>query len=338
MASFRKTFVPVLLLVSCLGIPGAANAPKLDPAGFVLIANQYEHTAVLVDLAKKSPVARIEVGVNGHEVVVDPEGHFGYVPIYGNSGVGKPGTDGDYIDIIDLKERKVAGSIPLGKPVRPHCARFGPDGFLYVSAELAQALYVIDVRAKKVVGEIPTGAIESHMFVLSPDGKRAYTSNVHAGSVSVLDLEKRALITVIPVSKIIQRISITADGKRVFTHDQDQPRVAVIATATNKISGWIAVPSTVYSSAPLPDGHTLVAYSPAGKFLNIDLDTLKIIGDSDACQSLGEIAITPDGNRAYLTCPATGQLQMFSTHNGKPGEEIALTKGVDGIQWFPAVK
>src|SRR5882762_7500474 len=275
MASFRKTFVPVFAVVLVLGLAAAAHAPQLDPPGYVFIANQFEHTAVLVDLGTKSSVARVEVGVNGHEVAVDRDGHYGYVPIYGNSGVGKPGTDGDRIDIVDLKEGKLAGSIPLGKPVRPHCAKFGPDGLLYVSAELAQAIYVIDVNAKKIVGEIPTGAIESHMFVLSPDGKRAYTSNVHAGTVSVLDVEKRSLITVIPVAKIVQRISITADGKRVFTHDQDQPRIAVIDTAANRVSGWIAIPATVYSSAPLPDGHTMLAYSPSGKLFSVDLDKLQ---------------------------------------------------------------
>lgn len=338
MASFRKTLVLVLLIAFGFGLAATADAPKLDPPGFAFIANQIEHTALLVNLSTKAPVARIEVGVNGHEVVVDPEARFGYVPIYGNSGVGRPGTDGDRIDIVDLKEGKLAGSIPLGKPVRPHCARFGPDGFLYVSAELTQAIYVVDVKARKVVGEIPTGAIESHMFVLSPDGKRAYTSNVHAGSVSVLDLEKRSLVTVIPVSKIVQRISITADGTRVFTHDQDQPRIAVIDTTANKISGWIPLASTVYSSAPLPDGHTMVASSPSGKLFSIDLDNSKQIGESESCQALGELALSADGNRAFLTCPATGQLLVFNAHNGKPDPEIMLTKGIDGIQWLPAVK
>src|SRR5262244_1782176 len=158
--SFRKTLVLFAVLTFVLGLSSAAHAPKFDPPGFLFIANQVEHTALLLDLHTKSVISQVEVGVNGHEVVVDPQNHFGYVPIYGNSGVGKPGTDGDRIDIIDLKERKPAGSIPLGKPVRPHCARFGPGGFLYVSAELAQAIYVIDVNAKKVVGEIPTGALE----------------------------------------------------------------------------------------------------------------------------------------------------------------------------------
>ena len=335
---FRKTLVLLAAITSVLGLAHAAKAPVLDPPGFLFIANQYEHTALLVDLRTKSPVARLEVGVNGHEVAVSPDLRFGYVPIYGNSGVGKPGTDGDRIDIIDLKERKVSGSIQLGKAVRPHCAKFGPDGFLYVSAELAEAIYVVDVNAKKVVGQIPTGAIESHMFVISPDGKRAYTSNVHAGSVSVLDLEKRALITVIPVAKIVQRISMSADGKRVFTHDQDAPRIAVIDTASNKISGWINVGSTIYSSAPSLDGHSMIAYSPAGKLYSVDLDNLQQIGASDACAAVGELALTRDGTRIYLTCPTTGQLQVFNPHNGKPDSEIMLTKGVDGIEWLPAVK
>lgn len=337
--SFRKTFVLLIGITFVLGLGFAvARAPKPEPAGFLFIANQYEHTALLVDLRTKTVVSRVEVGVNGHEVAVDPAGHFGYVPIYGNAGVGRPGTDGDRIDIIDLKEGKLAGSIPMGKPVRPHCAKFGPDGLLYVSAELAQAIYIVDVNARKVVGEIPTGAMESHMFVLSPDGKRAYTSNVHAGSVSVLDLEKRSLITVIPVSKIVQRISITADGKRVFTHDQDQPRIAVIDTTTNKISGWIAVPSTIYSSAPLPDNHGMVAYSPAGNVFFIDLELLQKVSESDSCKALGELSLASDGNRAYLTCPATGQLLAYNTRTGKPDPEITLTKGVDGIEWFPTIK
>jgi YVTN family beta-propeller protein len=334
----RKTFVLAAAITFVLVLASAAHAPTPDPPGFLFIANQYEHTALLLDLRTKAVLSRIEVGVNGHEVAVSPDGHFGYVPIYGNSGVGKPGTDGDHIDVIDLKAGKLTGHIDLGKPVRPHCAKFGPDGLLYVSAELDQAIYAIDVRAGRIAGKISTGAIESHMFVLSPDGKRAYTSNVHAGSVSVLDLEKRALIAVIPVAKTVQRISISPDGKRVFTHDQDQPRIAVIDTASNKVSGWIALSSTVYSSVPLPDGHTMVAASPSGKLFSIDLDNFKQTSESDACAALGELALTPDGNQAYLTCPATGQLLVYNPHNGKPDPEITLTKGVDGIQWFPAVK
>jgi len=86
-----------------------------------------------------------------------------------------------------------------------------PDGLLYVSAELAQAIYVIDVSARNRRRNSHRRHRIAHVRSLA-DGKRAYTSNVHDGSVSVLDLEKRALVTVIPVAKIVQRISISADG------------------------------------------------------------------------------------------------------------------------------
>ncbi len=39
------------------------------------------------------------------------------------------------------------------------------------------------------------------MFVISHDGKRAYTSNVGSGTVSVLDLAARKTVKVIPVAE-----------------------------------------------------------------------------------------------------------------------------------------
>ena len=198
----------------------------------------------------KSP--KYVVGVNGHEVAVSKDGRFAYVPIYGNAGVGKPGTDGTSIDVVDIRERKLAYTIDLGKPLRPHEPAIGPDGRLYVTAELSQSLDVIDPATRKVIAENPTGQPESHMFVITPDGSRAYTANVHAGTLSVLDLVHHTLITTIPVSKIVQRITIQPDGRYVFTHDQDAPRIAVIDTATNKVSGWIDLQVRALVPSPRP--------------------------------------------------------------------------------------
>src|ERR1700719_786895 len=79
--------------------------------GVLVVANQKEHTVLLVDPESRHELAKISVGVNGHEVAVSPDSRFAYVPIYGNSGVGKPGTDGTSIDIIDLQQRKLASTI-----------------------------------------------------------------------------------------------------------------------------------------------------------------------------------------------------------------------------------
>src|SRR6266480_3147121 len=78
-----------------------------------------------------------EGGTTGHELAASPNGGIAYVPIYGNSGVGKPGSDGRNIVVIDIGARKVIGNVDFGHGVRPHCAVFGPkDGMLYVTTEL----------------------------------------------------------------------------------------------------------------------------------------------------------------------------------------------------------
>src|ERR1700730_16960521 len=208
----------LLLLVSMMLVTSAVlrNAKSAPPAGGLLVvANQKEHTLLVVEPDNRRELAKIAVGVNGHEVIVSRDSRFAYVPIYGNSGVGKPGTDGSTIDVIDLHERQLAATIDLANPLRPPRAEFGPDGLLYVTAELANAVDVIDPSTRKVLAEIPTGEPQSHMLVLSRDGRRAYTANVGAGSVSVLDLAKRNLITAIPVTKSVQRISISPDGRRI---------------------------------------------------------------------------------------------------------------------------
>src|SRR5260370_23090287 len=120
----------------------SGNSAPPSP-GVLVVANQKEHTVLLVDPEARRELAKISVGVNGHEVAVSPDSRFAYVPIYGNSAVGKPGTDGTSIDVIDLQQRKLAATIDLGKPLRPHLPAFGPDAVLHVSPQLDTAYAIV---------------------------------------------------------------------------------------------------------------------------------------------------------------------------------------------------
>jgi YVTN family beta-propeller protein len=330
------------LLVSLL-LAGLAELRDAKPApasgGLLVVANQKEHTLLVVDPDNRRELAKISIGVNGHEVIVSKDGHFAYVPIYGNSGVGKPGTDGSTIDVIDLQERRLAATIDLGKPLRPHRAEFGPDGLLYVTAELANAVDVVDPSTRKVLAEIPTGEPQSHMLVLSRDGHRGYTANVSAGSVSVLDLAKRTLITTISVAKSVQRISMSPDGLRIFTHDQDAPRIAIIDAATNKLTSWISLPDVAYASAPTPDGRWLLAVSMgANRLFVVDLQTLKVAQWFEVPKGSSEILVRPGGGIAYVSGTGGGKIAVLDLRSWKMQQPIDLTPGVDGLAWVSASK
>ena len=314
-----------ILLCGVLALPSFASAQKL------LVANQGDHTMLVIDTASRKTLATVGVDINGHEVVASPDGKFAYVPIYGNSGIGRPGTDGSTVEVIDIAAGRALHIIDLGKPLRPHCAKFGPDGLLYVSAELANALDVIDPKTRNVLAEVPTGSKDSHMFVITPDGARAYTANVFAGSVSALDLRKRTAITVIPVADEVQRISITPDGGRVLTHDQKKPRIAVIDTSKNAVAAWWEVPSVVYSSAVSPDGRWLIANALAGKIFVLDTATGKLAHSYDIPAASGEAIVSPDGAKAYVSCPAAGTIEVLDLATWQLEKPLVLTKGADGL-------
>ena len=130
--------VPLLSLFMC-----AQTAPN-PSAGILLVANKGDNSVGIIDPVAGKQVAEVaEGGVTGHEIAASPDGRLAYVPIYGNSGVGQPGTDGSNMVVIDLATRKVTGNLDFGKGVRPHCAVFGPkNGLLYVSTELENSITI----------------------------------------------------------------------------------------------------------------------------------------------------------------------------------------------------
>src|SRR5437667_6625401 len=182
----RSNFIFIFIVLASLVLPATAAEPadiySTAPArGLLLVANKWEHTLGIVDPEAGRQVAKVTVGVNDHEVTASPDGRYAYVPVYGSSVVGQPGSDGRTVDVVDVAARRVVASIDLGRPVRPHCAVFGPDGLLYVTTELTNSVDVIDPRTRKVLTSIPTNQPESHMMVITRDGRRAYVSNIVAG-------------------------------------------------------------------------------------------------------------------------------------------------------------
>jgi YVTN family beta-propeller protein len=306
--------------------------------GLLLVANKGDQSLGIIDPVSGQQVATVaEGGVTGHEVIASPDGKLAYVPIYGDSGVGKPGTDGNNLVVIDIAARKVVGNLDFGKALRPHCPLFGPkDGLLYVTTELDNSITVIDPHTLKIVGTVPTGQAESHMLAISSDGLRGYTANVGPGTVSVLDLKARKTLAIIPISKNPQRIALSVDDRMAFTADQTKPQLAVIDTATNKLKTWVPLPDVGYGAAPTPDGRWLVIALPkANKAAAIDLKTMQVAHTIDLPSAPQEVAIRPDGKAAYVSCDASGKVAVINLADWKVEKLITAGKAADGLAWAP---
>jgi YVTN family beta-propeller protein len=303
--------------------------------GLLLVANQGDHTLSIIN-PESGDVAKVTShDVRGHEVVASADGKLAYLPIYGDSGVGRPGTDGQTIEVIDIQKKSVVATIDLGGgPARPHCVRLGPGGLIYVSAELEKAIAILDPATQKRVGSIPTGQPESHMFVFSKDGSRAYTSNVGVGTVSVLDVAARKTLAVIPVTKIAQRIAISTDDRYVFTADQGQPRLAVIDTRANKVSQWIDLPTVAYGTAPTPDGKALLITLPGtNQVAVLDLASMRVVRTLEVPAHPQEVLMRTDQPIAYVSSSQAGKVAVIDTRSWTVKKVLDSGPGADGLGW-----
>lgn len=323
-----------LRTATLLSLFSLALSAAFAQQGVLLVAQKGERSLAIIDLNAGKVIASVpERGITGHEVAASPDGRFAYVPIYGNSGVGSPGTDGQTMVVIDIAAQRVIGEVDFRHGVRPHLPVIGPkDGLVYVTTELDKAVTIIDPTTLKIVGTIPTGQAESHMLALSSDGLRGYTANVGPGTVSVLDIKARKTVAVIPISGQTQRIAISPDNKWVFTSDQTKPQLAVINTATNKVETRIPLAGTGYGSAPTPDGHwLLVAVPGANKVAVINLETMKVARYIDVPAAPQAVAVRPDGKLAYVSCEGSNQVAEIDLADWKITRAFNTGKGTDGL-------
>jgi DNA-binding beta-propeller fold protein YncE len=327
--------VAFLLGVAC-AVAFSQSGVERQGRPLLLVVNQGDHDLSLIDPGAGKQMATVLVdGVTGHEVAASPDGTTAYVPIYGSAGVGKPGTDGSKISVIDLASHKIVHTIDFGHGVRPHCVIYDRNsGMLYVTTELDKTISIIDPKTLKIVGSVPTGQEQSHMLALSRDGSRGYTANVGPGTVSVLDMKARKTLAIIPVSTDTQRIAVSRDDSMVFTADQTKPQLAVIDTATNKLKTWIPLPSVGYGTGTTLDGRwLLVALRTTHQVAVVDLRSMQVARTIDVAEGPTEILMNPDGKSAFVSCTRSKQVAEIDLGQWKMARLIDAGDAADGLAW-----
>jgi DNA-binding beta-propeller fold protein YncE len=325
------------LLIAALLAPSAGAAGAAD--GLLLVANKGDDTLSIVDAGAGRQIAAVrEEGTTGHEVAASPDGRRAFVPVYGSGGVGTAGTDGRLLRVIDLGSRAIVGTVDFGRGVRPHKPVFDPvRGLLYVTTELEQSVTVIDPATLKIVGSIPTGYPESHMLAVTRDGLRGYTANVRSGTVSVLDLAARRLVTTIQAAPRVQRIALSADDRLAFTADQTALRLVVMDTSTNTVRGSVPLPGLGFGAAATPDGRSLLVAVPALDLVaEVDLATMRVARTMDVPKAPQEILVRPDGACAFVSCDSAGQVAVVDLPAWRVARIIPVGSIDDGLAWAPA--
>jgi YVTN family beta-propeller protein len=124
------------------------------------------------------------------------------------------------------------------------------------------------------VGQGPEG------FDLSPDGKEIWAANSHDGTVSIIDVGKKAVAQTLTVpTRSANRLKFTLDGKFVLISDLGGDGLVVLDAMSRKELKRIPLGGGAAGILMEPgDSRAYVAVGSANSVVIIDLKTLEVIG------------------------------------------------------------
>ncbi|MCD2189975.1 serine/threonine-protein kinase [Actinomycetospora soli] len=139
----------------------------------------------------------------------------------------------------------------------------------------------VSLAVPAVAGTIATPPTPGYLAV-APGGRTGYLANRDARVVSVIDLDRRAVVATIPMPVATPRfVALSADGARAFVSCYDERGgdvVHVVDTRTNAVTATIPVDREPYALAVAPDQRTLWVPSHAtGSIDVVDLSANAVV-------------------------------------------------------------
>lgn len=127
-------------------------------------------------------------------------------------------------------------------------------------------------------------------FDVSPNGKQLWTAASEDGSIAVIDVETKKLISTIDAKAVgANRLKFTPDGKMVFITSLRSGDLLIYDAQSQKELKRVKVGKGAAGILMAPDGsRAFVACSPDNYIAVIDLKTLEVTGHL-------EVGPTPDG-------------------------------------------
>jgi DNA-binding beta-propeller fold protein YncE len=178
---------------------------------------------------------------------------------------------------VDVKERKVVGSVPTGT-TGSHWITVLPGGKkLYTSNKETKYLSVIDPASMKMTGKVPMPNGGDGLTV-SRDGRRLFVADREASFLRIFDTATDQELRVIPIKSRAMRVGLTPDERYAVLTQNSVSQVEVIDLQTHTSKGSVPVgknPMGVFF--PGAGRLAYIANHDDGTISILDPDQLKIL-------------------------------------------------------------
>jgi DNA-binding beta-propeller fold protein YncE len=323
-------------------VPAASPAPPPSTGSrhLMLIVSKGLPGITLYNADTDQPICRAFLGISPHEAIFSNDGRYAYVPVYGSSSVGLPGTDEHELHFIRTTDCKDMFTLDTGDYKRPHGIAVGKSGMIYLTAETKKSLIIIDPKERKIIGSIPTDSNTSHTFALSDDEKKLYVSNVQSKTISVLDIPDRKLAQVIPTESENQRMAISPDRKWFATSLGPDHKVAFFRTSDNGLDFTVPVDGVPFVGRFSADGKYLYDAGTEGGNIHawkIDIAQRKVVATSESLGSAtGTLTVNPFNRQIYVSDAKASKISEIDPDSWKVLKVLPADKTPDAILFTAA--
>ncbi len=306
----------------------------------LLALSKKDHTLAIINSVTLKVIARVPVGPDPHEVVASEDGKTAYVT---NTGGGRSYE----INVIDLVAQKALPNIDTRPLIGPHGIMFAA-GKVWFSAEGTKSVGRYDPASGKVDWSMGTGQERTHMIYVTRDEKKIYTTNVSAGTVSILadtllpappfpgaQPRRDWIQTVVQVYKGSEGFDVTPDGKQLWTVSSEDGAIYVVDLVTKKLAFVIDAKALGANRLKFtPDGRrALVSSLRIGDLFIIDVASRKELKRINIGNGGAGIEMDPDGSRAFIGCSPDNYVAVIDLKTLEIIGHIDVGPVPDGLAW-----
>jgi YVTN family beta-propeller protein len=249
------------------------------------------------------------------------------------------------INVIDLVGQQPMPNIDTKSFLGPHGIVF-VSGKAWFSAEGAKAVGRYDPVSKQIDWSMGTGEDRTHMIYVSPDEKRVYTTNVNAGTVSILvdtltaggppgsQPRSEWTHTVVKATKGCEGFDVSPDGKQLWTVAASDGSISIIDVMSKKSIATIDTKALGANRLKFtPDGkRVLISSLRVGDLFVIDVASRKEVKRVNIGKGGAGILVEPNGSRAFVGCTQDNYVAVIDLKTLEVINRVTLG-GPDGLAW-----
>ena len=306
------------------GMTGEGEKPTL------FVANKFGNTLSKIDLETGQEVLRLDSCTNPHELATSPDGKHVALACYG----------GTTVDIFKTDDLERVRSIDLGENARPHGIVWHSNGDLYSTAEGRQSIFWIrNPLGEFETFEFPSGKRGTHMLVVSPDARHAWTTDLGSRTVTAIDLVSRREPRSVTVGEEPEGIALSPDGQSLWVSARGSNEAYELDPQTMEVRATLKTGAFPLRFAIRPQGDFAVTSDLADGGLSvIDLKARKVVrqiavSSPEEAEDRFQVTIlwSDDGERIYVAETASDTIAEVEFASGKVLRRLNVGDGGDGL-------